>query len=72
MKVYVAKFYAVNDEDCAVRVFLSKEKAEAFCKEKNEELREDYNEKWEDDLGYDEFICDKEDVWGVEEAEVEE
>lgn len=72
MTVYVAKFYAVYEDDCAVRVFLSKEKAEAFCKEKNEELREDYNEKWEDDLSYDEYTSDGEDVWSVEEVEVEE
>ena len=72
MTVYVARFNAVNDEDCAVRVFLSKEKAENFCKEKNEELREDFNDAWKEDISYEDYISDGEDVWGVEEAEVEE
>lgn len=72
MKVYVTRFYAVNDEDRAVRVFLSKEKAEAFCREKNEELREAFNDAWEDDISYEDYISDGEDIWGVEEAEVEE
>lgn len=72
MKVYVARFYAVNYLDCDVIVFLSKEKAEAFCRQENEKALKEFNDAYEEELDYDEFVDDGEDIWDVEEAEVEE
>lgn len=77
MKIYLAKFNAIICSRKPSKAFLSEEKAEEFCEKRNQALLDEENvmraEIGEELMDYDEYCGDFfDDVWSVEEIEVEE
>lgn len=76
MKIYLAKFNSIIAPKKTTRAFLRESDAEKFVEEQNTALLNEFNE-YMDELGeepadYDEYCGDDfNDVWEVEEVEVE-